>query len=132
MVCAPVRSIISSLKLGDYLSVQAHKPCSISHLRTSVVVHFSNIDTWSVQKLTSVNFEAVIVHRSQSVSNILPRYLPYRRTTHGLTIFTTFIGVDLAQYEIFRFKVCNVCQGWYNKLDSTSASLLIFFSYFWF
>ena len=32
MVCAPVRSIISSLKLGDYLSVQAHKPCSISQL----------------------------------------------------------------------------------------------------
>ena len=37
MVCAPVRSIIpkfdNSLKLGDYLSVQAHKPCSISHIR---------------------------------------------------------------------------------------------------
>ena len=32
MVCAPVRSIIPSLKLGDYLSVQAHKPCSISLL----------------------------------------------------------------------------------------------------
>ena len=32
MVCAPVRSIIPSLKLGDYLSVQAHKPCSIYHL----------------------------------------------------------------------------------------------------
>ena len=32
MVCAPVRSIIPSLKLGDYLSVQAHKPCSFSHL----------------------------------------------------------------------------------------------------
>ena len=32
MVCAPVRSIIPSLKLGDYLSVQAHNPCSISHL----------------------------------------------------------------------------------------------------
>ena len=32
MVCAPVRSIIPSLKLGDYLSVQVHKPCSISHL----------------------------------------------------------------------------------------------------
>ena len=31
MVCAPVRSIIPSLKLGDYLSVQALKPCSISH-----------------------------------------------------------------------------------------------------
>ena len=32
MVCAPVRSIIPSLKLGDYLSVQAHRPCSISHV----------------------------------------------------------------------------------------------------
>ena len=32
MVCASVQSIIPSLKLGDYLSVQAHKPCSISHL----------------------------------------------------------------------------------------------------
>ena len=32
MVCAPVRLIIPSLKLGDYLSVQAHNPCSISHL----------------------------------------------------------------------------------------------------
>ena len=30
MVCASVRSIIPLLKLGDYLSVQAHKPCSIS------------------------------------------------------------------------------------------------------
>ena len=34
MVCAPIRSIIPSLKLWDYLSVQAHKPCSISHLVT--------------------------------------------------------------------------------------------------
>ena len=33
MVYAPVRSIIPSLRLGDYLSVQAHKPCAISHLR---------------------------------------------------------------------------------------------------
>ena len=32
IVCAPVRSIIPSLKLGDYLSVQAHKPCSISQM----------------------------------------------------------------------------------------------------
>ena len=37
MVCAPVRSIIPELKLGDYLSVQAHKPCSISH-RDSVII----------------------------------------------------------------------------------------------
>ena len=32
MVYAPVRTIIPSLKLGDNLSVQAHKPCSISYL----------------------------------------------------------------------------------------------------
>ena len=32
MVCVPVRSIIPSLKLGNYLSIQAHKPCSIAHL----------------------------------------------------------------------------------------------------
>ena len=31
MVCAPVRSIIPLLKLGDYLSVQSYKPNSISH-----------------------------------------------------------------------------------------------------
>ena len=36
MVWAPVRLIIPSLKLGDYLSVQAHKPCSISHLVESL------------------------------------------------------------------------------------------------
>ena len=35
MVCVPVRSITPSLKLGDYLSVQAHKPCSISHIFAS-------------------------------------------------------------------------------------------------
>ena len=38
MVCAPVRSIIPSLKLGDFLSVQAHKPCSISHLSFSLAI----------------------------------------------------------------------------------------------
>ena len=37
MVCAPVRSIIPSLKLGDYLSVQAHKPSSISHMNPTNV-----------------------------------------------------------------------------------------------
>ena len=46
MVCAPVRSIIPSLKLGDYLSVQAHKPCSISHLILSnpkVLLHCRDV-----------------------------------------------------------------------------------------
>ena len=38
MVCAPVRSIIPSLELEDYLSVQAQKPCSISHLNTSQMI----------------------------------------------------------------------------------------------
>ena len=37
MVCAPVRSIIPSLKLGDYLSVQAHKPCSISDFSEGII-----------------------------------------------------------------------------------------------
>ena len=32
MVCAPIQSKIPSLKPGDYLSIQAYKPCSISHL----------------------------------------------------------------------------------------------------
>ena len=52
MVCAPVRSIIPSLKLGDYLSVQAHKPCSICHRlwkvaldnRLAVVTNFKNLN----------------------------------------------------------------------------------------
>ena len=39
MVCAPVRSIIPELKLGDYLSVQAHKPCFISHLNKEKKKH---------------------------------------------------------------------------------------------
>ena len=45
MVCAPVRSIIPSLKLGDYLSVQAHNPCSISHLYLSYSAHWLNAET---------------------------------------------------------------------------------------
>ena len=32
MVCAPIRSIIPSLKLGDYLSVQAHHALSLIYL----------------------------------------------------------------------------------------------------
>ena len=38
MVCAPVRSIIPT---GDYLSVQAHKPCSFPHLYTCTSVDCS-------------------------------------------------------------------------------------------
>ena len=42
MVNAPVRSIIPSLKLGDYLSVQAHRPCSISHREHYLQLKFVN------------------------------------------------------------------------------------------
>ena len=49
MVCRAARSIIPSLKLGDYLSVQAHKPCSISHLfkvpKTEELISCGDIET---------------------------------------------------------------------------------------
>ena len=48
MVCAPVRSIIPSLKLGDYLSVQAHKPCSISHLKIAYQANYENSDPYII------------------------------------------------------------------------------------
>ena len=44
MVCAPVRSISPSLKLWDYLSVQAHKPCSIWATSTSMVKQDSLVE----------------------------------------------------------------------------------------
>ena len=57
MVCAPVRSIIPSLKLGDYLSVQAHKPCSISHL-FAVIFEEGRISKIGFRKyLISVNYK---------------------------------------------------------------------------
>ena len=44
MVCVPVRSIIPSLKLGDYLSVQAHKPCSISHMSDALEAYDGKVN----------------------------------------------------------------------------------------
>ena len=35
-------------------------------------------------------------------------YLTYRWTTHGITIYTTYISEDLAQHVIFRAKVGKV------------------------
>ena len=46
MVCAPVQLIIPLLKLGDYLSVQAHKTMLYLSLKTSVLaclIHGSNV-----------------------------------------------------------------------------------------
>ena len=50
LVCAPVRLIIPSLKLGDYFSVQAHKPCSICH-KLSFYIYI-----WS-RSLSSISYE---------------------------------------------------------------------------
>ena len=61
MVCAPVRSIIPSLKLGDYFSVQAHKPCSISHL-----------------SLTKSNAELVFAIFFQQLARLCYNYLNYK------------------------------------------------------
>ena len=41
-VCVPVRSIIPSLKLGYYISAQAHKPCSISHMHICMILLISH------------------------------------------------------------------------------------------
>ena len=54
IVCAPVRSIIPELKLGDYLSVQAHKPCSISHLN----LHYKNIHRF-YSKMTGTSCQSI-------------------------------------------------------------------------
>ena len=40
---------LCSLKLGDYLSIQAHKPCSISHL---IYITFINTDSLNFSLLT--------------------------------------------------------------------------------
>ena len=47
MVYAPVRSIIPSLKLGDYLSVQAHKPCSLTCFTWPYILCKSGISFFS-------------------------------------------------------------------------------------
>ena len=57
MVCAPVLSIIPSLKLGDYLSVQAHKPCSISHLLSMLYIYKC---LYQVRKMGTLSWEATV------------------------------------------------------------------------
>ena len=54
MVCAPVRSIIPSLKLGDYLSVQAHKPCSTSH-KANVFTPFQSVVLFAISHVLGDN-----------------------------------------------------------------------------
>ena len=57
MVCAPVRSIIPSLKLGDYLSVQAHKPRSIPHLTKNIKPRFCKFVKGNRTAVVSLIFE---------------------------------------------------------------------------
>ena len=79
MVCAPVRSIIPSLKLGDYLSVQAHKPCSISHLSPTFL---SEADHQHVATFSSKQYECV------------PFYVKQRRKMTFQSSYVTVWGFD--------------------------------------
>ena len=54
MVCAPVRSMIPLLKLGDYLSVQVQKPCSICEGIIPLYMHTNH-----ALSLTSTTFTAL-------------------------------------------------------------------------
>ena len=61
----PVRSIIPSLKLEDYISVQAYKPCSISHLSSffscySVILKITLL-VENTKKMCSVYFELFLL-----------------------------------------------------------------------
>ena len=51
----PLRSIIPSLKLGDYLYVQAQKPCSISHIANSSDFAVSNISDF-ICRIAVINY----------------------------------------------------------------------------
>ena len=68
MVCAPVRSIIHSLKLGDYLSVQAHKPCSIFHLFAQKEIDFLSSKVMFRARLFKTN--DVVSKRDVKISNV--------------------------------------------------------------
>ena len=78
MVCAPVRSIIPSLKLGDYLSVQAHKPCSISHLdyvqfSLTTYSHFATGNLY-ISPFLNLLTNSLELHVALNVHNFIARY----------------------------------------------------------
>ena len=90
MVCAPVRSIIPSLKLENYLSVQAHKPCShimpVHNLRSTergrmkAQLYFQNAEAekWVSSKpcyLSKVFFSIKLLHAHlQHVCDMSAKY----------------------------------------------------------
>ena len=78
MVCAPVRrdnpralARELSLKLGDYLSVQAHKPCSISHIHENASgiyeLNQKFLDGTGIARLPDVNFRLNTIVRNQQI-----------------------------------------------------------------
>ena len=75
MVRPPVRSIIHSLKLVVYLSVQADKPCSISHLSKELPIGMFVGLQWSHGK----PFLAISAQKCSSMA-VYCRNTMYRRT----------------------------------------------------
>ena len=76
MVCAPVRSIIPELKLGDYLSVQAHKPCSISHLyHMKLQCHFLAVFSKQFNQWTFSMYRVgcIILHWKDTCPEVIKR-----------------------------------------------------------
>ena len=88
MVCAPVRSIIPSLKLGDYLSVQAHNPCSISHLSNIHLLSGALIDASPPRGAYTQDHDVLlgltylrhpVRNRIEEVNSIIIRSFPLKR-----------------------------------------------------
>ena len=69
MVCPPVRSIIHSLKLVDYLPVQAYKPCSISKFKVYSQLSLSRLRLSRITAYLEEKIWSLFQHR-----NLKPGY----------------------------------------------------------
>ena len=123
MVCAPVRSIIPSLKLGDYLSVQAHKP-TLSPTCTTIPRYPIFNTRYSVicKVYTGYCGTSEIEHGlcACTVDNPLAKarglslrtgaqpmlYLPLGATPKGVTVSSSFI---IALHKICGYHNCSMC-----------------------
>ena len=79
MVCTPVRSIIPSLKLGDYLSVQAHKPCSILKLG-------NNLSVQAHKSCSISHLKPMVTEGARSKRRRYAVYMPTAKTMTSLPI----------------------------------------------
>ena len=84
MVCAPVLSVIPSLKLGGYLSVQVHKPCSISKARDYLSIQAHK--PCSISKAHGLSLHSIQTQKPCSISPFLEIISPYRCTNHALSL----------------------------------------------